>query len=216
MELNDFFKGSYNRYTHAMIKSYYWRYVLSTEDKVVLQTLWDSIIIDKTFYNNGLLIANIKLETLMDKIGSISYSKLRRSLDNLNNIGAIIKLHKKFRNSRYFLGFRYRNGHDRIYLLYHLLMQFERSAERHITNLYNKMELNAQNSGDPKKVWLMPKIHKNDAYCIEEDYRIFIMDNIGNINELKHRRILDNKTLFELLFNCSYIYEKPLSRSLHA
>jgi len=216
MELNEFFKGGYTRFSHAMNKSYYWRYVLSTEDKIVLPTLLESIIIDKTFYNNGLLIANIKHESLLDKIGSMSYSKLRRSLDHLDSTGAIVRLHKKFRNSRYFLGFRHKNGNDRIYLLYYLLMQFEEIVEDHVNNLAAKIELNAQKSDKLKDVWKIPKISNNGAYCIKEDYKTFIVDNIRNVNEIKHKRLLDNKTLFELLFNCRYMYEKPLLKQTYA
>jgi len=207
MELNDIFNNGYNKLPHKLTRSYYWKYVLSTNDKVLLPALWDSVLIDDYFYASGLLVANIRHDTIMiNKIGSMSHATIRRSLNHLNNIGAIVKINgAKFRNNKYFLGFRRKNGQDRIYLMYHLLMRFEEMVKENIDN-----QLSSILSKEYTNIWTAPKITNYNPYCLRVDYRKFILNNIDNHNVLLYGRVSDKGSLFCTLFNCKDMYQKPL------
>lgn len=203
MELKDLIDGGYQKFSHNLTRGYYWRYVLTTNDKVVLAALMDSVILDKKFYENGILVVNSRHDTLLlNKIGSMTYTTLRRSINHLHDIGIIVKLRKKFRNNRYFLGFRHKNGLDRIYLLYHLCMKFEDQVSENIEN--QQLEL------EKEKVWITPKIDGVKVYCLKAAYKQFIRDHIDNIGEFLHKRISEEGTLFYTLFECEDIYKKPI------
>lgn len=207
MDLKDLFDNGYNKFPQVLTRSYYWRYILSTNDKIVLMALWDSAILDKYFYENGILIANIKQNTLLvHKIGNMSYPTMRRSLKHLHDIGAIVKLNKKFRNNRYFLGFRHKNGQDRIYLLYHLLLRFETPVSENIENQLTELK----SDSNVNDIWTIPKIEDIRAYCLKSDYKHFIIDNIDNPRDLVYKRILNGDTLFYTLFTNTNFYRKPL------
>jgi hypothetical protein len=217
MELKDLFDGGYQKFSHNLTRSYYWRYVLNTNDKVVFTALMDSVILDKKFYENGILIANTRYDTLLlNKIGSMTYSTLVRSINRLHDIGIIIKLRKKFRNNRYFLGFRHKNGLDRIYLLYHLCMKFENRVAENIENQQLKLESkNLELKLKNKKLWSTPKIDGTKAYCLKAAYKQFIIDHVDNINDFLYKRISEDDTLFYTLFGCEDLYRKSLmSKSL--
>ncbi|KKL80107.1 hypothetical protein LCGC14_2008080 [marine sediment metagenome] len=213
MELKDLFEGGYQKFSHSLTRGYYWRYILTTNDKVVLTALMDSVILDRKFYENGILVVNSRHDSLLiHKIGNMSYSTLKRSIDHLHDIGIIVKLRKKFRNNRYFLGFRHKNSQDRVYLLYHLCVKFENQVSEDIENQISKIEeekivLKKKN----KNLYTTPKVDGINAYCLKADYKQFIKDHVDNINEFLYKRISEEGTLFYTLFGCEDVYRKPLT-----
>jgi hypothetical protein len=203
VELEDFYTGNYIPFRKVLRDSYYWKYMLSPNEKIVLPALWESAIIDTKYHTNGLLLANIKYRTILDKIGSMTYSTLKKTISRLDRTGALIKLDRnRFRNNKYFLGFRHRVGSERIYLLYHLILKYEESLGENIEN---------QKSAFTKD-WQRPIIDYR-PYCLNHDYRTFILDCIEQPNTLLNKRILGDKTLTDLLFGHSrHIYKKPLPK----
>jgi len=85
-----------------VLNSAYWRFVLSNNAKIVLPVLWRNAILDKKYFTNGVLWANIKDSTLLEKIGGMSLATLRRTIKELDDLGVIVKVDKKISLKKYF------------------------------------------------------------------------------------------------------------------
>lgn len=179
------------RLSGNMLNSYYYRHVLTGDDRVVLQTLWISFLNKGTEpYSRGLLIANIKQKTLQNKIGNISYFALKQSLQKLHDLGVIIKIRQKVKHNRYFLGFR-TEGDDNLYLLYHLINKYEQMVAENIEN--QRYELK-------EKKWKDPIIKDINPYCLNSTTKEFIIKHV-DAHTLFTIKNEDNKTIYEILFN---------------
>jgi len=177
------------RLSGNMLNSYYYKYVLTSDDKIVLQTLLGSFLNKGTEpYSKGLLIVNIKQKTLREKIGNITQTTCNRSLQRLNTLGIIIKLKNKAKNNRYLIGFR-TEGDDNVCLIYHLINKYEQMVVECIENQRDKI----------KDRWKDPKIEDINSYCLNSITRNFIMRNIDE-SKLFLEQNENNKTLFEILF----------------
>ena len=186
----DFVSDKFLRLSGNMLDSYYYRYVLTGDDRVVLHTLWVSFLNKgTTSYSKGLLIANIKQKTLQDKIGNISYFALKQSLQKLHNVGVIIKIRQKVKHNRYFLGFR-TEGNDAFYLLYHLIDKYEQMVAENIEN--QRYEL--------KEKWKDPIIKDINPYCLNSTTKEFIMKHV-DAHTLLTIKDGDGKTIYEILFD---------------
>lgn len=167
------------RLSGNMLKSHYYRYVLTSNDKIVLHALWTSFLNKGTeSYSKGLLINNSKQKTLRVKIGSITRATCNRSLQKLDRIGAIIKIRSKTKNNRYLIGFR-TEGNDNLYLLYHLINKYEQLVA--------------------KKLYEHQEVRDINPYCLDSIIRDFIMENLNNL-ELFTEKIENKQNLFEVLF----------------
>ncbi len=186
-----------------VLNSFYYRYVLSDTDKNILHYLWANVSIGSSkYYKNGLLVANIKEQTLIEKSGE-TYSTLIRHLKRLDYLGAAIKIRSKVKHNRYFVGFRTAEN-ERLYLLYHLITEYNLNLERNISNQMDEFE----------KRWSSPQIKDISAYRIEGSYKKIIIDYTDRPGELLNKKVKDNKTLVELLFGYKNIYKKPLEGQL--
>lgn len=168
------------RLSGNMLNSYYYRYVLTSNDKIILQALWGRFLNKGTeSYSKGLLIVNIKQKTLREKIGSITRSTCNRALQKLDKLGAIIKIESKMKNNRYLIGFR-TEGNDNLYLLYHLIDKYEQLITKKLNELQGIKDIS--------------------SYCLDSIVRDFI---VGNLNELGlfTKKIENNQTLFKILFD---------------
>jgi len=201
MELHDFFKSKrFQVLPGLLVESYYWRYMLTPIDREVLTTLWNGVATGQKSYANGLLIANIKQETIAERIGSVSRATVKRSLKKLDALGAIIKLPnkyngelKKFANCKYFLGFRYGEGNLRTYLFYHLLIKYENIVKEEIED--QKCLTKSIDSTLPKI-----EIGNFKYFSLSKNHRKFILDNIKEYKYLLHKRFDDEKTIYQTLF----------------
>lgn len=200
----EFITGNFLRLPRDMTDSYYYRYVLNSNDKAVLSVLFSSFLNKGTEpYSKGLIIINMKQESLRKKIGSITYTTCRKSLEKLCRLGIIIKLKRKYKNDKYLIGFRVENNSNPLFLIYHLVDKYEQMVAENIENQRNGME----------KLWEGPVIKDTNPYCINSLIRDFIIKHIGN-NDLFDRRNQEGKTLFEVLFNRNDYYKFKFSELL--
>lgn len=187
----EFITGSFLRLSRDMSDSYYYRYVLNSNDKAVLSVLFSSFLNKGTnSYSKGLIIVNMKQESLRKKIGSITYTTCRKSLEKLCRLGIIIKLKRKYKNNKYLIGFRVENNNNPLFLIYHLIDKYEQMVTENIENQRNEME----------KLWKGPIIKDINPYCVNSRIRDFIMKHVDD-DDLFDRRNQEGKTLFEVLFN---------------
>lgn len=196
----DFNRG-FLKLDNALTDSYYYRYVLDDTDKNLLQCLWKNVSIGSSkYFNNGLLVANIKEKTLLEKSG-LSYPTLLRHIKRLDSLGVIIKKRRKVKHNRYLVGFR-TQGNERLYLLEHLIKEYDNFLERTITSQIKKFE----------KKWQTPSIKDVSAFAIDSNYKDYVVDHLDNPKELTHKRFANGKTIFEVLFNRTDIYRPPLPK----
>jgi len=194
---------SFLRLSGKLLNTDYYKWVLNSNDKIVLQTLWKSFLVNGTDpYSKGLLIVNIKQRTLMEKIGNITQSTCMRSLKKLNRLGAIIKVKNDARNNKYLIGFR-SEGNENLYLFYHTVSKYNKLVSKEIEKHQN----------DIKKQWDTPKIKDINQYCLDSVIRDFIVMNVNN-SRLFTEKIENNKTLFELLFDRNDYYKFKISELL--
>ena len=192
---------------HEICNSYYYKWVLDSNDKIVLQGLFGKVLVGKNkYYTNGLLVANTKIKTLGLDVG-LSWSSTKRSLDKLNRLGVIIKLNRVLKNNRYFLGFR-KKDEQRMYLIDHLINKYRDVLKEGVekqTLLSNK-QINTI------------KIPAEEFLSINNDYREFIIDNIDTPKILINIRLKDNKNIVNLMFPNETIYKEifPWSRHVQA
>lgn len=197
----DFDTGNFLRLSRDMLDSYYYRYVLNSNDKVMISAFFSSFLNKGTDpYSKGLLIVNIKQENLRKKTGSMTYSTCTRSLQNLCKLGIVIKLKKKYRNNRYLVGFRIENNNP-LFLIYHLIDKYEQMVVENIENQQNEI----------KEFWKEPTIKDINPYCINSLTKDFIIEHIDD-NNLFDRRNQEGKTLFEVLFNRNDYYKFRFSK----
>jgi len=184
-----------------VLNSNYYRYVLSDTDKNILHYLWANVSIGNSeYYKNGLLVTNIKEQTLIRKSGE-TYHTLIRHLKRLDSLGVIVKVRSKVKHNRYFMGLRTAND-DRAYLLHHLIIEHGENLDKNILNQISEC----------KEKWHSPKIKDISPYRIDINYKDFVVNNIDNPRHLIYGRIGSGKTLFETLFNRNDMYNKPLPR----
>ena len=178
----------------------YYRWVLSSNDKIVFQTLCSMVLTrNSEHYKNGMLVVNAKLESISWKSG-IPYGTVKDSMKRLDYLGVILKLKKCTKNNRYLIGFR--NSNDgRLYLINHLSNKYSDILDKRISN----------QKSDLKKKQL-PIIEKSD-YRLDSTYRDHILEHFESPNELLNERI-EGKTMSELLFGRAKIYRKPLPRNM--
>ena len=192
---------SFLRLSGKLINTSYYKWVLTNNDKIVLQTLWKSFLVSGTnSYAKGLLIANIKQQTLMEKIGNITPSTCTRSLKKLDRLGAIIKVKNNARNNKYLIGFR-SEGNDNLYLFYYLVSRY---------NELVKKEIEEQRDAITNQ-WSIPKIKNISLYCLDSVLRDFIITNINRPN-LFIEKIENSKILFEILFNRKDYYSSNIEK----
>ncbi len=187
--------------------SNYYKWILRSADRDTMHALWRKVLNKGTkHYEHGILIDNIKIKTLAIEAG-LRYSTAKDSLDRLDRLGVIIKLEKKSRNNRYFVGFRTADN-QRLYLIDHLIQMYKEFLDRSV-------ESQLKDSQESKHT---PIIKDLTSYQIESEYREFIIDHCDNLNELINKRLNKkphpNKTIFELLFDRKDIYRKNLSQRI--
>jgi hypothetical protein len=191
---------SFLRLSGNMLNSYYYKWVLNSDDKIVLQTLWRSFLNKGAdSYSKGILIVNMKQKTLQEKAGNITRSTSIRSLQKLDKLGAIIKVENNAKNNKYLIGFRTEGG-DNLYLIYYLINKYNETIINDVEN--QKRDLTEK--------WKGPKIKDINAYRLNNKIRDFITNNIEE-SKLFIEKIENNKTLFEILFNRSDYYRFKFS-----
>ena len=184
-----------------VLNSSYYRYVLSDTDKNILHYLWANVSIGNSeYYREGLLVTNIKEQTLLRKSGE-TYHTLIRHLKRLDYLGVIIKVRSRVKHNRYFMGFRTSND-DRAYLLHHLISEHNENLENNILNQFV----------DCKEKWHSPRIKDVSPYRVDITHKNFITEYIDLPNYLVHGTIKNGKTLFNTLFNRTDVYKKPLPK----
>lgn len=187
--------------------SNYYRWILRSADRDTIHALWRKVLNKGTkHYEHGILINNIKIKTLAIEAG-LRYSTAKDSLSRLDNLGVIIRLEKKSRNNRFFVGFRTADN-QRLYLIDHLIEIYEEFLDRAV-------EAQLKASKGTKNT---PVIKDLTSYQLDSDYREFILDHCDNMGELVNKRLNKiphpNKTIFELLFSRTDIYRKKLAQRM--
>jgi len=197
----EFITGNFLRLPRDMLDSYYYRYVLNSNDKIILLALFSSFLNKGTDpYSKGLVIVNMKQESLRKKIGSITYTTCRKSLQKLCRLGVIIKLKRKYKNNKYLIGFRVENNNNPLFLIYHLIVKYEQMVAENIENQRNGM----------KERWEGPVMKDINPYCINGLTRDFIIKHVDD-NNLFDRQNKEGKTLFEVLFDRNDYYRFKFS-----
>jgi len=182
-----------------LTQSNYYKWILSSNDKIILQTLCRKSLNKGTkYYANSMIVTNIKLTTLSFASG-IPYSTARDCINKLNYLGIAIKLPKKARNNRYFLGFR-TQGDKKLYLIDNLITETKANLDMTIENQMEEFG----------KKHETPLIQDLASYKLHSDYIDFITDHCDKPNEFLNKRLKNNQTIFELLFNRSDVYRKLL------
>jgi len=202
MELRDFYEGYTFGLPDSVLNSAYWRFVISNNAKVLLPVLYRSALNDRKYAVNGVLIANIKNKTLIERVGGMSWNTLRRTIDELDALGIIVKLDKSFRNNKYFLGFVDKNK-TRYYLLYHLILKYEESVKEYIEDRLDDFIEKRQK----------PIIVDPSAFRLKKDYRTFIKDFSNNPRKMVSKKIKDGNTFVEVLFQRKNFFEPKLISS---
>jgi len=197
MDFTDFITDkNFLRLSGKLLNTDYYKWILTNNDKIVLQTLWKSFLVNGTDpYSKGLLIVNIKQKTLMEKIGTITQSTCMRSLKKLDKLGVIIKVKNNARNNKYLVGFR-SHGDENLYLLYYLVNKYDKLVKKEIKEQQSVIE----------KQWDVPKIKNINPYCLDSVIRDFIIMNINKSN-LFIEKIEGDRALFEILFNRNDYYK---------
>lgn len=179
--------------------TYYYKYILDTYDREILRVLSKKILYKGSqSYENGLLITNIKIKTLCLETG-IKYDRAKECLNKLDKLGIAIKMAKKSRNHRYFLGFRTKND-ERKYLYEYLVNKYEKFVKDYVDDQIKEFE---------KIKWQIPEIEDKSPYKMDLDYKHFIIDFIDNPKVVLNRSLKDGKSLPVLLFGADEIYRKP-------
>lgn len=182
------------RLSGAMLNSRYYNYILSAVNMRVLNVLWNKVLVSKNgYYKNGLLMVNIKHETIMNVTG-LSKRTVIRCLKRLNSLGVILTIRKKQNNNRYLIGFRTK-GNEWILFLYHLINKYEELLSEYID------EHIQQNEDTPLKIDV-------EMYKISNLYRDYITTNFDS-NHFFKTKIKDDKSIMELLFNRNDYHRKP-------
>ena len=208
IELNPEHKDNFS--VKEPFKSLYFMNVLP----MVTQNVWHMLVRNTLTkceqFSNGLIIANIKQDTLLAKFGnSISRSTLCRSLAYLDEIGAIVVCGKnKFENNKYILGFRGRGEHDRFYLLDHLIMEYEPTLKQIQENYHIKYGYSKH-----KEDFRMPPITDTIPYRMNEAYKQILKDNVNRPDYLLQNIVKDGKNVFQLLFRRNDFFKLPLQRT---
>jgi DNA-binding HxlR family transcriptional regulator len=204
MNFTDFITDkNFLRLSGKLLNTNYYRWVLTSNDKIVLQTLWKSFLVNGADpYLKGLLIVNIKQKSLMEKIGNITQSTCMRSLKKLNKLGVIIKVKNDARNNKYLVGFR-SEGNENLYLFYYLVNKYNELVKKEIEKQQSVIE----------KQWNVPKIKDINPYCLDSVIRDFIMMSI-NSSKLFTEEIENGRTLLEILFNRNDYYKFKISELL--
>lgn len=196
---------NYQVLTNELTSSNYYRWILRSADRDTIHALERKVLHKGTkHYRHGILIANIKIQTLAIEAG-LRYSTIKDSLDKLDHLGVIIKLGKKSRNNRYFLGFRTKDN-QWLYLIDHLIETYKEFLDRGVESQLR----------DARGSKYTPVIKDLTSYQLESSYREFILDHCDNIDELVNKRLNKaphpHKTMFELLFDRTDIYRKNLAQ----
>jgi DNA-binding Lrp family transcriptional regulator len=196
MSIEPFFK-----LTHYLGHSYYYTWVLNSYDRDIFRILVDSALVKKSdYYDEGIIITNASIRHLSFKVG-MARSTVIRSLNKLNKLGMIITFkYGSNRNSSYLLGFR-TDINDRVYLLEHLVAQYDETISNAIDNAMDLLKTKKS----------IPKLKDPYIWCLKKEYRDFILNNIHNPAALKHTRISGDKKIYETLFKRNDEYRKPLS-----
>lgn len=177
-------------------KSYYYCFVLTPTDRDVYRTLLRSVLLyNCPEFDNGILIVNMREDNLAKKMGQISLSTLKRSLNKLEKAGIIIRIRHRRRNNQYIVGFRHPDGRGRLYFLDYLCNKFG-----------DLVEENVKNQGTN-----CPKIDIK-SYCLKEDWKTFIKKNLKKPHTLFGTRLEGGLKMMELLFGLKEYYEKPLEK----
>jgi len=183
------------RLSKTVLNSYYYAWVLTPVDKVVIQTLWNTVgFKNNKYYSKGLLVSNIKRKTLSKRTG-ISVSTIDVSLSKLGNIGAAIKTEKSERCNKYIVGFRTSNN-DNIYLLYYLILKHENIVREDIQNQWDII-------GKERRT---PKIYLTDEYCLNATIKDFIIESF-NKKDVFINKDRNNEIMLKYLFNKNDYYK---------
>lgn len=126
----NFISGNYLKLPRPMLDSYYYRWLLTPSQKIVIQCMWTCIVPNIV---KGVLLANIKQETLLERVGNgIGLTNLRQILNDLDKMGVIIKVPIKSKNINYAVGIQLPNSNDRFYFLYYLISKYEEVVKEYI------------------------------------------------------------------------------------
>jgi len=181
---------SYLKLETKILNSYFYRFILNPNDKILLQTLLLSIIHDKRYYKNRLLVVNSKYKTLANLSGE-SIPSVRRSLDKLSNLGVVIKIKRTSRTTQYLVGFRTLSN-DRVYLIEHHILEYDKWIKRIINHQLKDDEF--------KKIKF-----DHSMFAMDIEHVKFIKANINNPQTLLNVKTVINdtnpQTITEILFN---------------
>jgi predicted transcriptional regulator len=179
--------------------SYFYRFVFTSTDKAVYRALLRSVLSRKCIeFDNGFLIANIREDTLASKTGQISLSTLKRSLNRLVRVGAVIRVRHRRRNNQYIVGFRHPDGNERLYFIDYLSDKFGDLIEENVKNQQTTC----------------PKIDIK-SYCLKEEWKTFIRKNLNKPHTLFNTRLEGGLKVMELMFGVDVYYEKPLEKVIN-
>lgn len=193
--LNYMMNNNFLRLSKTVLNSYYYIWVLTFIDKIVIQTLWNTVGFKKNeYYSKGLLVSNIKRKTLSKRSG-ISVSAIDTSLAKLDMLGVAIKMERSRECNKYIVGFRTSNN-DSIYLLYYLILKYEDIVKEDIQKQWDII-------GNKRET---PKVCLIDNYCLDLAARDFIIKNI-NRKSIFINRDTNNEMMLKYLFDSNDYYE---------
>ena len=112
-----------------------------------------------------------------------------------DDIGAAIKIERSKECNKYIVGFRTSNN-DNIYLLYHLILNYEDIIKTNIQNQWDIID----------KKRKTPKVYLTDKYCLNSTIKNFIIENINEKSVFKNRD-KNNETILEYLFGRNDYYK---------
>lgn len=180
----DFISGNYLKLPRSVMDSYYYRWLMTPPQKIVLQCVWACTVPNIV---KGVLLANIKQETLLERVGNgIGLTNLRQILNDLDRLGAVIKVPTKSKNINYAVGIQLPNSNDRFYFLYYLISTYEENVKDYIE----------------KQMYFgqKPGITDITAYIMQPKIKNFIKSNVNN-PEFLYKKSSLGRTVVDILTN---------------
>ena len=184
--IENYIDGTFLKLPKILLKSPYYRWVLSSADKVVWNCLQNSVGYSNNhwFHNKGILAAQIRVSKIVEDYSGngLCERTIKTSLNHLDELGIAVKFRKK--SNAYIIGFRLDDSSDNYFTIYHL----DKLHRDKITD-YAKNRI-------PKS-----------SICLSKEIKDFIIKNINN--PLMFRMKLNGgKTLMEELFGIEDYFGK--------
>ena len=187
---------------YETFKTNYYTWILDPVDKCVFQTLCNLFIFtNNKYYDNGVALVNASIRKIAMTSG-VKTTTIKKSIDKLDHLGAIVKSPKQTRNNKYLIGFRNKDD-DVIYLLDYLIKEYEEMITDYIEEQMVKKT----------KRWQTPTINDKSVFKMHMDYKEFMRSNINKPQIINEYKLKNGKNIYQILFEKDDFYKAPLIKT---